>query len=44
MKRILTLILIAGWALTTYSQKVIQLEETKLNFDPTSEIVFGGSS
>ena len=40
MKRILTLILIAGWALTTYSQKVIQLEETKLNFDPTSEIVF----
>jgi len=40
MKRILTLILVAGWVLTTYSQKVIQLEETRLNFDPTSEIVF----
>ena len=40
MKRILTLFLVAGWVLTTHSQKVIQLEETRLNFDPTSEIVF----
>lgn len=40
MKRISTLILVMGWVLTSYSQKVIQLEETRVNFDPTAEIVF----
>lgn len=40
MKKIITLILVAGWVLTSYSQRVIQLEETRLNFDPTAEIVF----
>lgn len=40
MKKIITLILVAGWVLTSYSQEVIQLEETTLNFEPTGEIVF----
>ncbi|MGA8854535.1 MAG: hypothetical protein WB492_10205 [Christiangramia sp.] len=40
MKKIITLILVLGWVLTSYSQKVIQLEETKLNFEPTAKIVF----
>ena len=40
MKKISTLILVVGWVLTSYSQNVIQLEETRLNFDPTGETVF----
>lgn len=40
MKKINLLILAVGWVLTSYSQNVIQLEETRLNFDPTAEIVF----
>jgi len=40
MKKFITLILVAGWVLSSYSQKVIQLEETMLNFDPTAEVVF----
>ncbi|CAL66506.1 hypothetical protein [Christiangramia forsetii] len=40
MKKIITLILVAGWVLSSYSQRIIQLEETRLNFDPTAEIVF----
>ncbi|MCB7480099.1 hypothetical protein [Christiangramia sediminis] len=40
MKKISTLILVFGWVLFSYSQNVIQLEETRLNFDPTAEIVF----
>lgn len=40
MKRISTLILVFGWVLISYSQNVIQLEEARLNFDPTAEIVF----
>lgn len=40
MKRIITIIFLMGWVLTTYSQKVIQLEETKLNFTPTANIIF----
>lgn len=40
MRKIITLILVAGWVLTSYSQEVIQLEETTLTFEPTGEIVF----
>ncbi len=40
MKKIITFILVAGWVLTSYSQEVIQLEETTLNFEPTGEILF----
>ncbi|WP_300438109.1 hypothetical protein [Christiangramia sp.] len=40
MKKFITLILVVGWVFTSYSQKVIQLEETRLNFDPSAEIVF----
>ncbi|SDR80979.1 hypothetical protein [Gramella sp. MAR_2010_147] len=40
MKKLITLILVAGWVLTAYSQKVIQLEEARVNFDPTAEVVF----
>lgn len=40
MKKIIAVFLLAGWALTSYSQKVIQLEETKLNFEPTTQIIF----
>lgn len=32
--------LVAGWVLVSYSQEVIQLEETELNFKPTAEVVF----
>ena len=40
MKKIITFILVAGWVLTSYSQDVIQLEETTLNYEPTAEVVF----
>ncbi|MDR5590190.1 hypothetical protein [Christiangramia sp. SM2212] len=40
MKKLITLILVAGWVLTSYSQEIIQLDETRVNFDPTAEIVF----
>ena len=40
MKKLITLIFVAGWVLTSYSQEIIQLEETRVNFDPTAEIVF----
>lgn len=40
MKRFITLMLIAGWVLNSYSQEVIELEETTLTFEPTGEIVF----
>lgn len=32
--------LVAGWVLASYSQKVIQLEETELIFEPTAQVVF----
>lgn len=40
MRRIITFILVAGWVLASYSQEVIELEETTVNFEPTGEIVF----
>lgn len=40
MKKFITVILLFGWVLSSYSQKVIQLEETKLNFEPTAKILF----
>lgn len=40
MKKIITFILVAGWVLNSYSQEVIQLEETTLHYEPTGEIVF----
>lgn len=40
MKKFITLFLAASWVLTSYSQEIIQLEETTLNFNPTGEIVF----
>lgn len=32
--------LVAGWVLASYSQKVIQLEETKLTFKPSAQVAF----
>ena len=40
MKKLITFLLLAGWFLTTYSQNVVQLEETTLTFEPTGQIVF----
>ena len=40
MRKIITFILAVCWVLTANSQKVIELEETKVNFEPTGEIVF----
>lgn len=40
MKKFITLLLVAGWVLVSYSQEVIQLEETELTFTPTAEVVF----
>ncbi len=40
MKKIITFILVAGWVLNSYSQEVIQLEETTLHYEPTGQIVF----
>ncbi|GAA4323121.1 hypothetical protein GCM10023115_51640 [Pontixanthobacter gangjinensis] len=40
MKKLITFVLLAGWVLTAYSQKVIELEETTLTFEPTGEVVF----
>ncbi|TRO66533.1 hypothetical protein [Christiangramia sabulilitoris] len=40
MKKIITLALVVCWVLTSYSQEIIELDETTLNFSPTGEIVF----
>lgn len=40
MKKIITFILAAVWVLNSYSQEIIQLEETMLTFVPTGEVVF----
>ncbi|MDX1702359.1 MAG: hypothetical protein R3250_17155 [Melioribacteraceae bacterium] len=40
MKKLITFVLLAGWVLTSYSQEVIELEETTLTFEPTAEVVF----
>ncbi len=40
MKKIITFIFTAVWVLTSYSQEVIQLEETTLTFNPTGQVVF----
>ena len=40
MKKFITFLLLAGWFITTYSQNVVQLEETTLTFEPTGQIVF----
>ncbi|MCG9972433.1 hypothetical protein [Christiangramia crocea] len=41
MKKFIILMLVAvGFVLTSYSQKVIQLEEAELTFEPTAQVVF----
>lgn len=40
MKKFITFLIVAGWVFTSYSQEVIQLEETELTFEPTAQIVF----
>lgn len=40
MKRFIMFMLVAGWVLNSYSQEVIQLEETTLTFEPTGQVVF----
>ncbi|MUP45756.1 hypothetical protein E0K83_08360 [Gramella sp. BOM4] len=40
MKKFITFLIVAGWVFTSYSQEVIQLEETNLTFEPTAQVVF----
>ncbi|MCP9200366.1 hypothetical protein MKO06_10625 [Gramella sp. GC03-9] len=40
MKKFITFLIVAGWVFTSYSQEVIQLEETSLTFEPTAQVVF----
>jgi hypothetical protein len=39
MRKIITLFFVLAWVLTSYSQKVIELEETTLHFEPTANII-----
>ena len=40
MKKLIVFILAAGWFISSYSQEIIQLEETELTFEPTAKVVF----
>ena len=40
MKKFIIFSLLCGWMLTSYSQEIIQLEETEVNFVPSAEVVF----
>ncbi len=40
MKKVLIFSLMMGWAFCAYSQDVIQLEETKLTFEPSAKVIF----
>ncbi len=40
MKKFITFIFVVGWVLCSYSQKVIQLEETELTFVPSAKMLY----
>lgn len=40
MKKFITFIFVVGWVLSSYSQKVIQLEETELTFVPSAKMLY----
>lgn len=40
MKKFIIFTFMLGFVFTTYSQDIIQLEETRLNFDPSAEVIF----